>query len=427
MNANPVAQQGLWKTSSRFLELFVTGYIFIYIFPFPLGDIPFVSELFIHYLNAIDQLTFWIGNDLLHISNFKKIEITGSGDTTFDYVKLISKTGISILLALGIFIYQLIRPDGMLNKMNSFVYTYARYFLGLYLFAYGYSKFYDGQFQALTFSRLDYSYGNSSPMGLLWTFMGYSKPYTQFTGFVEILAGLLLLFRRTTVIGALLSLMVMANVVMLNFAYDVPVKLFSSHLAFISVYILSPNLINLFNFFVLNKPSSLHSQHIELHAKWTKYSRILFKSILLLGISIHLFVDAFNQNNSPINHTMQGAYYTEHFVLNGDSLTCQSTDSMRWAKMYIERDYAEIVYGKNNSVYYKTTIDTSLHTIQLQAFRDTLSSMNLMYNEINDTTFLFQGQVHSDSLSILFKRKVQRDFPLMNNKFHWISDLPNNY
>ena len=45
--------------------------------------------------------------------------------------------------------------------------------------------------------------GHSSPMGLLWTFMGASPGYTMFTGAAEMLGGLLLVFRRTTLLGAL--------------------------------------------------------------------------------------------------------------------------------------------------------------------------------------------------------------------------------
>ena len=38
-------------------------------------------------------------------------------------------------------------------------------------------------------------------MGLLWTFMGHSPAYSAFTGAAEALAGALLLFRRTTLLG----------------------------------------------------------------------------------------------------------------------------------------------------------------------------------------------------------------------------------
>jgi len=62
------------------------------------------------------------------------------------------------------------------------------------------------------------------------TFMGASTPYNVFTGASEMLAGVLLFFPTTTLLGALLAMAVMTQVVALNFCYDVPVKLFSTHL-----------------------------------------------------------------------------------------------------------------------------------------------------------------------------------------------------
>jgi hypothetical protein len=41
-------------------------------------------------------------------------------------------------------------------------------------------------------------------MGILWTFMAASTGYTIFAGLAEAVAGLLLLFRRTSTLGALL-------------------------------------------------------------------------------------------------------------------------------------------------------------------------------------------------------------------------------
>jgi len=67
-------------------------------------------------------------------------------------------------------------------------------------------------------------------MGLLWTFMAASKGYQIFTGAAEVLGGILLLWKRTTTLGALTVFGVMANVMALNFFYDVPVKLLSTHL-----------------------------------------------------------------------------------------------------------------------------------------------------------------------------------------------------
>ena len=103
----------------------------------------------------------------------------------------------------------------------------VRLALGTALIVYGAGKVIPSQFPPLALHRLVQPFGDASPMGLLWSFMGASTPYTIFSGVAEMLGGLLLFFPRTTTLGALVSIGVMSHVVALNFCYDVPVKLFS--------------------------------------------------------------------------------------------------------------------------------------------------------------------------------------------------------
>ena len=91
--------------------------------------------------------------------------------------------------------------------------------------------------------------------------MGASTAYQMFAGLAEVLAGLLLLFRRTALLGALLCGGVLANVVLLNFCFDVPVKIYSSHLLLMAVCIIYPDTGRLVSFFLLSREEdSLHER-----------------------------------------------------------------------------------------------------------------------------------------------------------------------
>ncbi|HUH25241.1 MAG TPA: hypothetical protein VLY87_01315, partial [Flavobacterium sp.] len=219
----------------RFLQLFVIIYFFFYIFPFPLNSIPFIGAIFKYYTNVIELLTIWMGENVFGLEQIEKIKMTGSGDTTFDYVKLCAFLVLSFFVTSIFFLF---KTTINTEKIIVFVRTYARYFLAFILLSYGFSKFFEGQFSYPSLERLDQKIGDSSPMGLLWTFMGYSKTYSIFGGLCQVSAGFLLFFRRTSAIGSFLALIVMANIVVLNFSYDVPVKLFSTHLVLISLLIL---------------------------------------------------------------------------------------------------------------------------------------------------------------------------------------------
>lgn len=99
-----------------------------------------------------------------------------------------------------------------------------RYLLGGMISIYGGLKVIPVQFPPPSAESLLRPLGEQTPMGLLWAFMGVSPAYTVFAGLAEMLGGALLFWRRTTTLGALVLAGVLANVVMLNFAYDVPVK-----------------------------------------------------------------------------------------------------------------------------------------------------------------------------------------------------------
>ena len=133
----------------------------------------------------------------------------------------------------------------------------VRFTLLSILFAYGISKLFDLQFSPPDVRVLNERYGDSSPMELMWTFVGYSVPYTVFSGLVEVIPGVLLLFRRTAVLGALMAVAVMLNVALLNFCYDVPVKLYSTLYVLMALFLLLPDIPSLFQFFLRRRGTRL--------------------------------------------------------------------------------------------------------------------------------------------------------------------------
>lgn len=109
--------------------------------------------------------------------------------------------------------------------------------------------------------------------------MGASPAYRMFTRFIELVA--LLFFLRTALSGAILSAVAMTQIVALNFCFDVPVKLFFSHLLAFSLFLLSPDLPRLFSFIVLQLPSVPAAVHpIQLTLRWMSPLRLLLKSII---------------------------------------------------------------------------------------------------------------------------------------------------
>src|SRR5262249_26025686 len=107
--------------------------------------------------------------------------------------------------------------------------------------------------------------------------------YQRFAGGAELLGGILLIFPRTTTLGALVCLADMIQVFMLNMTYDVPVKLLSFHLILLSLFLLAPDLKRLTNFF-LNRATEA-PDHPPLFIR-RRANRIAFAVQVALGIAL---------------------------------------------------------------------------------------------------------------------------------------------
>jgi hypothetical protein len=117
----------------------------------------------------------------------------------------------------------------------------VRYLLGLTVFAYAIFKVFPTQMSAPSPARLFETYGESSRMKLLWTFMGASPLYEMFAGWVELVGRALLVFRRTTVLGALILCGTLTNVLVMDIGYEVPAKICVLHLLLMALFLVAPS------------------------------------------------------------------------------------------------------------------------------------------------------------------------------------------
>ena len=415
-------------TLTQGLPLLLFTYIFFYIVPFPfdnLSELPLLKHVGELYYKFFDWFTLLIGQNLLGLAELQKIELTGSGDTTFDYVSLVSNLLLAILLTIILLLVGL-KQDAY-QKIKAFIVTYARYFVGIMLLFYGLAKLFEGQFIGPGAPQLDKAYGDGSPMNLLWTFMGFSKPYTMFTGAAEILGGALLLFRKTTYLGCLVSIGVMANVVMLNFCYDVPVKLFSSHLLLLSIFILQPALVAIFNFFMKNETATLPAPPaLEFSKRWMQIAKVILKWAIIIGFPISTVVQI-KGYDMPQPNAMEGRYQPEWFAVNQDTMIQEiSKDTLHWKKLMVGRFYSKVETLDGQSVFYKQELDTTTQILTLTSFRDSTEIHEFSYEWLQDDQILLEGIYLSDTIQALMNVKQPKDYTLMNRGFHWISEYPFN-
>ena len=241
-----------WNLAQRiFFRFFFVNFI-LYILPFPASFIPGLGYLIPYYADVMQAITIWFGQDVFGITDVIDATPNGSGDRLYNYVSMFTNLVIAAFASIVWSAADFKRKS--YHKLLTLLTIYVRYYLAMNLVSYGFSKVFTNQFSELSMSDYLTTYGESSPIGLLWNLMEFSDAYTIFSGLAEVIPGILLLFRRTTLFGAVLTAGVMLNVFMLNMCFDVPVKLFSGHLLLMVVFLVVLNWRRLVNLFILNNP-----------------------------------------------------------------------------------------------------------------------------------------------------------------------------
>ncbi len=103
-----------------------------------------------------------------------------------------------------------------------------RAFLALVFIFYGTIKLLHLQLVTGDFSGT--RFGQVSPQILTWIFFNHSPLYRYAIGIAQIITGILLIVHRTAPVGALCFFVIIVNIVLINFGYDIAtdVKILSS-------------------------------------------------------------------------------------------------------------------------------------------------------------------------------------------------------
>jgi hypothetical protein len=358
------------------------------------------------------------------------VPVNGSGDTSQGWAALWT----FILIAmLGCIAWSAI--DG--KRKNYVVLNYwlclaTRYYVALVAFAYGIIKLFCLQMPFPNLHQMATPLGDLLPMRFSWFFIGYSTPYQIFSGAMETVAGLLLLFPRTTSLGVMLATGVFLNVMMLNLCYDIPVKLFSMQMVIVCLFLLANESERLINFFILNKPAPLSElYHFNYSEKWMKVTRVILKVlfvILYVGLPFYQSYGQYSAQNKPVpkSPVKNGVYDVTSFTAN--NLQLLNTDTLRWKDAIFENGTGSTIvadtsfrqrYGR---AYFGFNVDTGKHLFTITKLLDPKVVIYAFEYSLPDSnTIQLKGKLRQSDVVIDLKR-TNRHFQLAERQFHWVSE-----
>src|SRR5690606_1492454 len=313
------------------------------------------------------------------------------------------------------------------NKSLYWLIVVLRIFLISSMFSYGLAKVIQSQFPYPSLTRMLEPLGNFSPMGLAWTYLGYSKGYNLFMGIMEISVGLLLIPRRTSTLGAFITMGVMMHVVVMNFTYDIPVKLFSTHLLLMAFFIFSTDIKRFINIFIKNTPTESYNYYNPISNK--RYHKIIFwlkSALMIIFIGVGLMQASIIDGSTKTKNKphLYGIWEVEEYIKEGDTLQPLISNTERWRYLIIENPHNAIIKTMDDANNpYKFEIDTISKKAMISNGLTKSKTYNFKYELLNNETLILEGNLYFYDLVIKLKRK---DLLLDSREFNWINETPFN-
>lgn len=411
-----------WPLIQRVAFRFLCVYLLLYSLP---GSVLYAIPGGVYLARPIAALWNavcpWVAIHMFHLSGQRTTYfVTGSGDTTLAYIQNLLIVLIAATTAAVWSILDRKRPN--YAALHGWLRLLVRYTLAFILFGYGFAKVFPLQFQPANLTRLTERFGDFSPMGVLWSFMGASMAYTIFAGALEVTGGLLLIFRRTANLGALVSFAVLANVVALNFCYDVPVKLYSINLLMMAAFLAAPDVKRLANVLLLNRPApAADPSGPHFNRRWVRIA-VAILWVIFVGLElfrqIHGGWQQYQQTYRRPNGPLHGDYEVDSFRSNGQDVA--RSDSSRWRQVEFGPQYMMLRTMNESPLGFRAAYDADKHTIRLTG------AGTLTWSQRDDQHLTLDGGVSGNTLSIELHAMDRHAFLLNSRGFHWIQELPFN-
>ena len=417
-------------------------YLLLLLLPFPLSVVPKLGDALAEVWDmGHKSVVLWIYGLGLGLGQDLYLGPTGSGDTTYAYLL----HALFLVLALaGAGIWSLLERTTLAHpRAARWLELYTRFYLAATLCSYGLEKLVPMQMPEPGLDRLLTPIGDISPMGLVWLFMGASPVYESLAGAAELLGGLLLFHRRTRLLGATLSTIIMTNVVMLNYLYDVPVKLYSSQLLLMAIAIVALDGRRLVNVFVLNReapPAELDSLFTTARAKRVSAALGALLAVTIVGTQVWKVVSYYPvYGPGRPHHALYGIHEVERFVYAGEERPPLLTDELRWRALVVNKalpmEFEGELYPGSVSIQamsgelirYRVEFDDAAAKMMLSP-QDPKhpggTGGTLIWTRPQPDELVLRGIWNEAEVEIHMRARDLDAFELTTRGFHWINEFP---
>jgi hypothetical protein len=203
-----------------------------------------------------------------------------------------------------------------------------RYWLAYSISVYGFAKILKTQLQSPEFN-LDIPLGELSGFALTWYYFGYSYTLAVILALFQVGGSILLLFRRTTLIGVMVLLPVMVNIVLINMFYQIAVGAFFNSV----IYTISLTFLLLLDF---QKLKTAFWDLVEKLPRVSDKSGLLKNALRFVIIAAAFCTIQYYVISTKTDTVLKGTWKVEKLIRNNQPVepVAWLTDTKAWNKVY---------------------------------------------------------------------------------------------
>ncbi|WP_214073003.1 hypothetical protein [Mucilaginibacter sp. dw_454] len=254
--------------------------------------------------------------------------------------------GIALLFGIvGGLIWTLLdRKSKSYNLLYYWIRVVVRYRAGIGIIGFGFTKLFPTQMPYPSLGLLNSNFGDFTAQKIYWMSVGIVPWYQVFGGIVEIVAGGMLFFRKTTLFGAILLAGALFDITLVNYAYDGGVHVYAFYFVLLSLFLIVDYIPSLYNLIIREKYTFYPRVYPDFSKPGLKYTRIVLKVltfVIFFGVLTYTEVinfkyDPYKQPSTAGVKTLRGNYHVTEFKINGQELAYNPNDTTRWQEATFE-------------------------------------------------------------------------------------------
>ncbi|MEH3112004.1 hypothetical protein [Pedobacter terrae] len=220
----------------------------------------------------------------------------------------------------------------------------VRYRAGIGIIGFGFTKLFPTQMPYPSLGLLNSNFGDFTAQKIYWLSVGVVPWYQVFGGVVEIVAGVMLFFRKTSTFGAILLVAALGDITFVNYAYDGGVHVYAFYFVLLGLFIAADDFPKLYNLLIRERYTIPFRVYPDFSKPWLKYTRmtlkvltfVIFFGVLTYTEVINFKYDPYKQPATAGIKKLRGNYRVTEFKINGELIPFNPLDSTRWQEATFE-------------------------------------------------------------------------------------------